>query len=125
LVGQEKYSLVDKWKLFDRYISNLELIPYHSRGISLPISLNSLQFDCISLRFENNPRFARKHKPSLFIFNGNTWYIILIKHGLIQNNEKIKVTEKFNVYFFELEDISSVLFDEFFQRHFWGSDRLS
>jgi hypothetical protein len=111
---------VDKWKLFDRYISNLELIPYHSGGMTLPINFNTLQLDYISQRFKNNLRFARTHKPSLIIFNGNVWYILLIKYGFIQNYEKVKVTEKFNIYFFEIEDIPSVLFDKFFQRHFWG-----
>lgn len=45
LVGQKRYSLVDKWKLFDRYISNLELIPYHSSGLTLSSKFDTLQFD--------------------------------------------------------------------------------
>ena len=107
LVGQKKYTLVDKWKLFDTYISNLELIPYHLAGLTLPSNFNSLQLNYISQRLQNNIRFARKYKPRLFIFNGNAWYILLIKHGFIPNYEKVKVTEKFNIYFFEIEGIPS------------------
>jgi hypothetical protein len=32
----------------------------------------------------------------------------------------VQVTKLFNLYFFELEGVPSVLFDKFFQRHFWG-----
>ena len=76
LVGQKRYSLVDKWKLFDRYISNLELIPYHSSGLTLPSKFDTLQFDYVNQRLQRNIRFARKFKPSLFVFNGNAWYVI-------------------------------------------------
>ena len=31
----------------------------------------------------------------------------------------LQVSKLFNIYFFEGEGISSVLFDKFFQRHFW------
>ena len=52
LVGQKGYSLVDKWKLFDRYISNLELIPYHSAGLILPSNFNSLQLNYLVSGFK-------------------------------------------------------------------------
>ena len=121
LVGQKRYSLVDKWKLFDRYISNLELIPYHSSGLTLSSKFDTLQFDYVNQRLQRNIRFARKFKPSLFVFNGNAYtYVILIKHGFIRNYEKVEITEKFSTFFFEIEGIPSVLFDKFFQRHFWG-----
>jgi hypothetical protein len=77
LAGQERYSLDDKWKLFDSYISNLELIPYHSAGMTLPSKFNPPQLDYISQRFQNTLRFAKKYKPNLFFFNGNTWYVLL------------------------------------------------
>lgn len=56
LVGQNQYSLVDKWKLFDRYISNLELIPYHSARLTLPSNFNSIQLEYINQRLQNNLR---------------------------------------------------------------------
>jgi hypothetical protein len=34
----------------------------------------------------------------------------------------VQVSKLFNLYFFELEGVPSVLFDKFFQRHFWGID---
>lgn len=71
--------------------------------MTLPANFNPLQLEYINQRFRNNLRFARKHESRLFIFNGNTWYVLLIKHGLIQNYQKVKVTEKFNIYFFEIE----------------------
>lgn len=120
LVADDKYSMKDKWKLFDRYISNFVLIPHHSAALTLPSNFNPLQLAYIRQRFQNTLRFPRKNKSSLFIFNGNSWYVLLIKHKFIQNYEKIKINEKFNLYLFEIEGIPFVLFDKFFQRHFWG-----
>jgi hypothetical protein len=66
----------------------------------------------------------KKYKPNFFIFNGNTWYILLLKLGFMWNYEKVKVTEKLNVYFLEIEGIPSVLFDKFFSKAFLMVKRL-
>ncbi|MGH9974437.1 MAG: hypothetical protein ACRD8Z_01165, partial [Nitrososphaeraceae archaeon] len=76
----------------DKYISNLELMPYHLTGMTLPNTFNPQQLDYITQRFQNNLKFARKYKPRLFIFNGNAWYIPLVKNFLIPHYEKIKIT---------------------------------
>lgn len=56
----------------------------------------------------------------LLIFNGRIWKTLLIDHNLINKYEKIPITERFNIYFFESYGIQFVLFDRFFQRQFWG-----
>ena len=98
----------------------MELVPYHSRGITLPPRLNSQQLNYLIERLEENIHFITKFKPKLFIFNGSPWYTLLIKNGLITDSDKVPITNKFNLYFFKIKDIPSVLFDKFFQRHFWG-----
>ncbi len=51
---------------------------------------------------------------------GKIWKTLLINHNLIEQNIEAPITEQFRMYFFELDGIPSVLFDRFFQRHFWG-----
>lgn len=109
-----------KWDLFDSYLTNLELIPYHSEGITLPSKLSSSQLDYMKIRLKANLDFITKFKPKLLLFNGNPWYVLLIKHNLVTEYDKIQVSNKFNLYFFEIEGITNVLFDKFFQAHYWG-----
>ena len=117
LIGDQSKS---KWDLFDFYQSNLELIPYHSEGITLPSKLSSSQLDYMNIRLKGNLDFITKFNPKLLLFNGNPWYVLLIKHNLIREYNKIQISNKFNLYFFEIEGITSVLFDKFFQAHYWG-----
>jgi hypothetical protein len=118
LKGDE--PITGKWNLFEKYTTNMELIPYHSRGIAFSSKLSNLQLDYLTQRFGENINFIINFEPKLFIFNGNPWYLLLIKNKLISDFEKISITDKFNLYFFKIKDIPSVLFDKFFQRHFWG-----
>jgi hypothetical protein len=101
------------------YLVNLELIPYHSEGITLPSKLSKPQLEYIKRRFETNLNFIIQFRPKLFIFNGNIWHTLLIKNNLVAKYEKVSISEKFNLYFFEIQTIRCVLFDKFFQRHFW------
>lgn len=110
----------NKWKLFEKYITNIELIPYHSRGISLPTVLRENQFRYLHERFSESVEFISQYDPRLFIFNGSPWHNLLIKNNIITKFEKFNLTENFNLYFFKINNIPSVLFDKFFQRHFWG-----
>jgi hypothetical protein len=109
-------------KLFDYYLTNLELIPYHSEGITLPSKLSSAQLDYLKFRFRANLDFITKFKPKLLLFNGNPWYVLLIKHNVVREYHKVQVSRLLNLYFFEAEGIPSVLFDKFFQQHFWGNN---
>jgi hypothetical protein len=120
LAGLTEDQSKSKWDLFDSYLTNLELIPYHSEGISLPSRLTSPQLDYLKIRLRDNLNFITKYKPKLLLFNGNPWNILLIKHNLVRKYDKVQVSKHFNIYFFEVEGIPSVLFDKFFQRHFWG-----
>ncbi|MGA9843220.1 MAG: hypothetical protein WBQ25_12980 [Nitrososphaeraceae archaeon] len=120
LSNSPRHEFQNKWSLFDTYLTNVELIPYHSEGISLPSHLSEDQLNYLTTRFKNSVNFIVKHRPKLFVFNGNPWYELLIKHSLIDDHEKVPVTSKFNLYFFKLQDIPCVIFDKFFQRHFWG-----
>ena len=75
--------------MFDTYLTNIELIPYHSEGISLPSQLSEDQLNYLTTRFKNSMNFIVKHRPKLFIFNGSPWYVLLIKHRLIYYYEKV------------------------------------
>ena len=109
-----------KWELFDQFLCNLQLIPYHSEGIVLSDLLNEKQLDYLQNRFNSNIKFITQFKPKLLIFNGKIWKTLLVNHKLIEQHIEAPITEKFRMYFFELNGIPSVLFDRFFQRHFWG-----
>ena len=74
----------------------------------------------MNIRLKGNLDFITKFNPKLLLFNGNPWYLLLIKHNLIREYNKIQVSNKFNLYFFEIEGITSVIFDKFFQVHYWG-----
>lgn len=114
------YHIKRKWSLFDKYLCNLELIPYHSEGIAFPTILNEKQLGYLQNRFTSNIKFIKQFNPKLLIFNGKIWKTLLINYNLIEQNEKSPITAQFTMYFFELDGIPSVLFDRFFQRHFWG-----
>jgi hypothetical protein len=59
-----------KWDLFDSYLTNLELIPYHSEGITLPSRLSSPQRDYLGIRLRDNLDFITKFNPKLLLFHG-------------------------------------------------------
>lgn len=116
----KEYKINDKWKFFNSYLTNMELIPYHSRGIALPIRLNNSQLNYLTERLDENINFIHCFKPKLFIFNGSTWHTLLIRNGIITDFEKISITDKFSLLFFKIKDVPCVLFDKFIQKHFWG-----
>jgi hypothetical protein len=113
-----------KWKYFDRYLINIELIPYHSTGITFPPFLSKAQLEYLLPRFKNSIDFIIKFKPKLFIFNGSPWYVLLIKNNIIKTFDKVLLTKKFSLYFFMIEDVPCILFDKFFQRHFLGESQM-
>lgn len=116
----QEHRISDKWKFFNLHLTNMELIPYHSRGIVLPRTLNDYQLDYLMKRLHENINFITHFKPKLFIFNGSTWYTLLIGNGIITEFEKVPITGKFSLYFFKINEVPCVLFDKFIQKHFWG-----
>jgi hypothetical protein len=120
LSGLTEEQKKSKWELFDSYLTNLELIPYHSQGITLPNKFTTRQLDYLTSRLTNNLNFITAFKPKLFIFNGSAWHILLIKHDLVKEYQNVPISKLFNIYFFEIQGVPSVLFDKFFSRHYWG-----
>jgi hypothetical protein len=116
----EQPQINHKWKFFQSCLTNMELIPYHSRGMIISSKLADSQLNYLVRRFKENINFIIKFKPKLFIFNGNPWHSLLIKNEIITEFEKVLITNKFSLYFFKIKDNPAVLFDKFFQRHFWG-----
>lgn len=114
------YPIKRKWSLFDKYLCNLELIPYHSEGIVFPNILNDKQLEYLHNRFTSNIEFIKQFNPKLLIFNGKIWKTLLINYNLVEQHVKRPATNQFTMYSFELDGIPSVLFDRFFQRHFRG-----
>jgi len=76
LTGNQSKS---KWDLFDSYLTNLELVPYHQEGITLPFKLLSSQLDYLKFRLRANLDFITKFEPKLLLFNGNPGYVLLIR----------------------------------------------
>ncbi len=114
------YPKKRKWALFDKYLCNLELIPYHSEGIVFPTILKEQQLEYLQNRYNSNIKFIKQFKPKLLIFNGKIWKTLLINYNLTEQYIEAPITNQLTMYFFELDGIPSVLFDRFFQRHFWG-----
>jgi hypothetical protein len=113
-----------KPELLDTYLTNIELIPYHSNGLSLSSSrISTRQLDYLTANYKNSLDFIINHNPKLFLFNGNPWHTFLIKHNMIKKYDKVQISTKYNsnLFFFKIEGVPSVLFDKFFQLHYWGT----
>ena len=121
--GHQENSI---WQFFDLHTINLELIPYHSEGIVLPNLWNKEQAHYLQNRLEITldyiKRSLNKPRPKLVIFNGKIFHTLLIGQNIIKNGnyEQVKITNKFSLYFFDIDAIKCVLFDKFFQSHYWG-----
>jgi hypothetical protein len=114
------YPIKRKWSLFDKYLCNFELIPYHSEGIAFPTILDEKQLEYLQNRFTNNIEFIKEFNPKLLIFNGKIWKTLLTDCKLTEHYIDAPIANQFTMYSFELDGIPSVLFDRFFQRHFRG-----
>ena len=119
-------TAVNLWQFFDLHTINLELVPYHSEGIVFPNPCNKEQINYIQNRLQINLDHIKtkltRPKPKLVIFNGKIFHILLIDQKLIKkdDHEQVKITNKFSVYFFRIDNNQCVLFDKFFQAHYWG-----
>jgi hypothetical protein len=110
------------FELFDSNLCNIELIPYHSTGLSLPSNLTKPQHDYLMNSFNNSLDFIteRDRKPKLLLFNGNIWNTLLIKHGIVKEYAKDQLLKSFNMYFFTIKGVRSVIFDKFFELPYYG-----
>lgn len=109
-----------KYNFFHEEVTNMNLIPYHSSGISMPSEFSKIQFGYLKYRLDLNMDFISQYKPKLLIFNGKPWYTLFRKHNLVDIGEPTPITKKFNLYFFPYNGISAVLFDKFFTSNRWG-----
>jgi len=109
-----------KWDFFHNQFTALNMIPYASKGISLPARFNPEQFAYIKKRFEMLIVHAITKNPRLLIFNGNPWYRFLIDGKIVKDFEKVEVTPKFDLYFFKVGNTNAILFSKFFTSHFFG-----
>jgi hypothetical protein len=71
--------IIGNWKLFEKYITNVELIAYHSRRITITSKLTNIQFDYLVGRFEESINFIINFDPKLFIFNGSPLVFAIYK----------------------------------------------
>lgn len=118
----KKNTIIPKWEFFDTNIVNINLIPYHSKGLShLPIK-KDVQLDFLKKSFEKRLDFIKKKmfKPKLIIFHGKIWMKLLTMEGFLDKHSKDVVTKKFNIYYFSHDSTPCVLFDKFFPTHFFG-----
>ena len=114
------YPKKRKWALFDQYLCNMELVPYHSEGIVFPTMLDEQQLNYLQNRHNSNIKFIKQFKPKLLIFNGKIWKTLFINYTLTEQHVEAPTLDQFTMYSFEIDGIPSVLFDRFFQRNFQG-----
>jgi len=108
-----------QWDIFQQHITNLNLLPYHSRAINLPSKFSIRQWYYLTHNLWSMINFVLNYKPKLFVFDGKPWYGLLIKHRLIHRYKKRRI-KGMNIYFFTIEGIPCVLFDKFFSLHYYG-----
>jgi len=110
----------NQWDFFHDNVVNLNLIPYHSKTLSMPAKFTKTQLAYLKESYFSQLEFAQTIQPRLYIFNGNPWYRLLIENNIINDFEKIQITPKFNIYFFKIGSVTAILFDKFFTSHFFG-----
>lgn len=108
------------WDFYQNNLINLNLIPYHSKGISLPSKFSEKQLAYLKESYFSQLDFIKPFQPRLFVFNGNPWHKFLIENHIVTDFEKIQITPKFNIYFFKIGSTPAILFDKFFTSHFFG-----
>ena len=114
-------NIRNREKILYDHLTNVNLIPYRSNGISIPTEGFSIcQLNYMIPRLYNIIKSISKYNPKLFIFNGKPWYTLLIKHHLIKKDPEKEMIKKFGIYFFKMDDIPCVLFDKFFSAPYWG-----
>ena len=114
--GLDNIEMADYTEIYSynqKHIINIELIPYHSTHFRISSNLTEEQKSYFKNRFESNINFSKKLNIKLMIFNGNPFYLLLIKNNLIQYNKKIKLNKYVNMYTFKVQDIPCILFDKF------------
>ena len=110
-----------KPKLLDNYLCNMELIPYHSSSLSFPSILSTTQLKYLMDSFNNSLDFiTASKKVKLFLLNGSIWNTLLIKNGVIKDFKRTQILKGFNMYFFRIRGVQSVIFDKFFTLHYYG-----
>lgn len=121
--GLDNIELADYDEIYNYYhqhILNLDLIPYHSTSFSIGNNLSKEQLDYFKKRIKSNLDFLKTINTKLIIFNGNPFYLLLIKNRLIDYNKKIKLNKCVNMYFFKISDTPCVLFDRFVTQPAFG-----
>ncbi len=114
--GLDNMELDNYSEIYDYYhkhIINIELIPYHSTCFGISNHLTDEQKSYFKSRFESDLNFLKKIKVKLMIFNGNPFYLLLIKNNLIKYDKKINLNECVNMYIFRIQNTPCVLFDKF------------
>jgi len=121
--GLDNIELKDYSEVYDYYqkhIINIELIPYHSTCFGISNHLTEQQKFYFKRRFESDLNFLKNLNIKLMLFNGNPFFLLLIKNNLIQYDKKINLNKYVNMYTFRVQDIPCVLFDKFLTQAGFG-----
>lgn len=121
--GLDNIELRDYSEIYDYYqkhIINIELIPYHSTCFGISNTLTEEQKAYFEFRLNSNINFLKDLNVKLMIFNGNPFYLLLIKNQLIQYDKKINLNKYVNIYFFRINNIPCILFDKFITQPAFG-----
>ena len=120
LDGLDLNNYPEIYDYYHKHIINIELIPYHSTCFGISNHLTGEQEIYLKGRFESDLNFLKKLKVKLMIFNGNPFYLLLIKNNLIEYDKKINLNKYVNMYLFKVQDIPCVLFDKFLTQPGFG-----
>lgn len=116
----ELESYDEIYDYYHKYLLNIDLIPYHSTSFGISSKLSEEQKEYFKKRFESNLKFLKTIKTKLIIFNGNPFYLLLIKNGLVKHDKKIRLNKHVTMYFFKLNKAPCVLFDKFITQPAFG-----
>ncbi|MGI0048323.1 MAG: hypothetical protein ACREAW_02185, partial [Nitrososphaera sp.] len=92
LLNEKSYNYDTQWDYFNKNLVNLNLIPYHSKGLQLPTLFDEEQNCYLMQNFDSLLDFIVPYNPKLLIFNGNPWFVLLKRNSLLNEATKIKVT---------------------------------
>ncbi len=105
---------IQSYQLLSRNIVNLNLIPYHSRGITLPKKLTAPQGKLIAPYLKNLEELIRLYPRKALFLNGARFDSVHKEIGFRRNSTPISVNTKLRVHVGEcFWNKNSVWFDKF------------
>lgn len=102
-----------RFSLLSQNLVNLDLIPYHSTGISLNFQSNTEhKFNLIRPYLRNLKELVKLCNPKVLFINGAVWQYLLNEIGFIKKS-RARVNSRLTAHIGECFSIKTVWFDKF------------